>query len=93
MAINYLKDSVSKPEQLPDFIFLDLNMPVMDGWEFLDEYALIHPQLNKNIPLYVFSSSISPVDIEKAKNINCISEFIVKPVSSEKIALIIKEKY
>lgn len=86
MAIfEYLKEIISKPELLPDIIFLDLNMPVMDGWEFLKEYVLLHEKIEKKIPVYLVSSSISPHDIERAKNISVVSDFIIKPLRREKI--------
>lgn len=90
-SMDYLKAIVSQPEFLPDIICLDLSMPVMDGWEFLNEYnAEIAPKLEKQIPLYLVSSSISPHDIERAKSIGIVSDFIIKPVDKEKVKEVIK---
>jgi len=89
-VLDYLKDSLEKTELLPDIIFLDLNMPVMDGWEFVEEFILLKPHLLKKIKLYIFSSTISPVDIERAREIQSISEFIIKPSTPEKINAIIR---
>ncbi len=83
-AINYLKEIAGNAELLPDIIFLDLSMPIMDGWEFLEEYGSLSPKLKKKIKLYIFSSSISPHDIEKAKNISVVTDFIIKPLLKEK---------
>lgn len=83
-AIDYLKEIAEKSELLPDIIFLDLSMPIMDGWEFLKEYIQLEPKIGKKIKLYIFSSSISPHDIERANNIGAVTDFIIKPLSKEK---------
>jgi len=83
-AIKYLRQNTRNSEMLPDVILLDISMPIMDGWEFLEEYTALIPAIEKNIKLYIFSSSISPHDIERAKNINAVSDFIIKPLLKEK---------
>ena len=83
-AITHLKAIKGKREQLPDMIMLDLNMPVMDGWEFLDEYDPMRNSLGKENLLYVVSSSVTPHEIERSKNISSVIEFITKPISREK---------
>ncbi len=72
-------------DNLPDVIFLDMNMPVMDGWDFMDNYAKIKPQLGKKIHIYMVSSSINEEDINRAKNISDISDYVVKPVTRDKM--------
>ena len=84
-AIEYIKEIASNAELLPDIIFLDLSMPIMDGWEFLKEYILIEPNFGKKVELYIFSSSISPHDIERAHNIGAVVDFIIKPLKKDKI--------
>jgi CheY-like chemotaxis protein len=90
-ALEYIQANVSNPEILPDIIFLDLRMPIMDGWEFLDEYAPIEQKLPKKSRLYVFSSSISPYDIENAKNNPLVTDFIIKPILKEKFIEILSK--
>ncbi len=70
-------------KSIPEIIFLDLNMPVMDGWEFLENFTRIKNKLEKTITLYIVSSSINPVDVEKAKGINSVKDYLVKPVTIE----------
>lgn len=78
-AIDFFKDSKS----LPDLILLDLNMPIMNGWEFLEEFTPINKESDKISSLYVVSSSIDPVDSEKAKSIDCVRDYISKPISMQ----------
>lgn len=89
-AIIFLKENKDNVEILPEVIFLDLNMPVMDGWQFLEEYILLHPTIGKKITVYICSSSISPDDIKRAKAINQVADYIIKPITKEKLIEIIK---
>ena len=66
-------------EKVPDIIFIDLNMPVMDGWEFIERFTKIENRFNKLITLYIVSSSIDPVDISRAKALSNIKDYLIKP--------------
>ncbi|WP_415370922.1 response regulator [Patiriisocius sp. Uisw_047] len=90
-AIDFLKNNAANRDTLPEIILLDLSMPVMDGWEFLEEYILLSPKLDRKITIYIVSSSISPFDIAKAKSISFVTDFIIKPVSKEKFIEIFKK--
>ncbi len=90
-ALNFLKENENNLEELPEVILLDLSMPIMDGWQFLDEFVKLNPKIGKKIVIYVCSSSISPDDIKKAKEISTVSDYIIKPVSKEMLAEIIKK--
>lgn len=89
-AINYLKSMQTTPEALPEVILLDLAMPIMDGWGFLEEYISLKPKLGKKITIYILSSSINPNDIEKAKAISEVTDFIIKPITKEKFLEMVK---
>lgn len=77
-ALDYIKAGNSKPEML----FLDLNMPVSNGWVFLEEYS----QMPENgMAVYVCSSSIDPEDHKRAKKFKRVKDFISKPLDMEKL--------
>lgn len=89
-AIDYLKENINNPELLPEIIFLDLFMPIMDGWEFLDEYITLRPRMGKSITIYIISSSVSPTDINRAKKYSEVSDYIIKPVTKTHFLDILK---
>lgn len=88
-ALNYLKENLNSEYQLPDVIFLDLSMPVMDGWQFLDEFNHLKNSRTDKIIIYICSSSISPHDMMKAKKFSYVSDFIIKPVTKDKFSEIV----
>jgi CheY-like chemotaxis protein len=88
-AIKFLVDNLGNSETLPDIIFLDINMPIMDGWQFLEEYVMLKPKIGKKITIYMISSSVDPADLERAKKISEISDYIIKPINPEMLKEII----
>ena len=73
------------PEKLPDFILLDINMPIMNGWEFLDEYKRLNVDATGKSKIFIISSSVFSNDISRAKSYPLVKNFISKPLSVEKI--------
>ncbi|WP_179343852.1 response regulator [Winogradskyella ursingii] len=82
-AIDNLKPIIISGENIPDVILLDINMPIMDGWQFLDEFIKI--ESSKEITIFIVSSSIDPADKERVKQYQNVSNYIVKPISIEKL--------
>ncbi len=60
----------------PDIIFLDLNMPVIDGWEFLNRMQ----ENNRQQPVYILTSSTSELDLQQSKNYSIVKDFLIKPI-------------
>jgi len=75
----------------PDVIFVDLNMPIMNGWEFINE--VIHNQIINfdKTRIFILSSSVDPNDLKKAESYKEISGFLHKPLASESVINLIKE--
>ncbi|MCK0160670.1 response regulator [Muricauda sp. F6463D] len=90
-ALEHIIANQNTPDALPDIIFLDINMPVMDGFQFMEEFVDLLPKLKKTIKVYLVSSSIDPKDIKKAKRINAISDYLVKPLKANDIKEILSQ--
>jgi CheY-like chemotaxis protein len=96
-ALNYFDDLKlnnlgTEIKKYPSLVFLDLNMPVMDGWEFLDHFSKEeYTSAFKNTKVIVLSSTIDPNDIEKSKTYPMVLDFLSKPITKE-IVENLKEK-
>lgn len=77
----------------PDLIFLDINMPVMNGWEFLEEYQDLDDSKKAKIVLFMLTTSMNPSDKQKADSNGEVRGYINKPLSSSKIKTIIEEYF
>ena len=82
-AIDTLKKSLTENAFLPDIVLLDIEMPVMDGWGFMEEIATLETKINSPINIYISSSSIAIEDRERAKNDANIIGYMCKPISLE----------
>lgn len=83
-----LINTIENKESLPDIILLDINMPVMDGWEFMQEMGMLQSLKNENISVYIASSSIAIEDRNKSKKYPAILGYLSKPISINDIELI-----
>jgi CheY-like chemotaxis protein len=86
-AVEFLKNlSVNKAlrkDHLPSIIFLDINMPILDGFQFIEEFEKLDPILVKTISIYMLTSSINPSDIDRSKQFASVKGFIHKPLTEE----------
>ncbi len=84
-AIEYIKEHMPQLSNLPDLIFLDVNMPVMNGWQFLDEFITLMPPKNRRTTIYMVTSSVSDEDVTRAASYSEITEYIIKPAGVEQV--------
>lgn len=82
-ALQYL-ESADK-HSFPDIIFLDIRMPGMDGFEFMDQYIKLPKTLTAQCKVFVLSSSIDPIDIEKSNSYKEIEKHLTKPLAHHSI--------
>lgn len=81
-ALTYFRQQLTTgADALPDVIFLDINMPIMDGWEFLEEYGKLGTTLPKPIVVYVVSSSVNSTDMQRSRSYKTVTDYLVKPVN------------
>jgi CheY-like chemotaxis protein len=88
-AFDTLQKIVRDKEKLPKIIFLDLNMPIWDGWQFLDEFTKI--PIEELVTIYILTSSNNEADIEKAKKYSLTSNYLIKPISQSQLKDILAE--
>ena len=81
-------DASEKSGALPDFLFLDLNMPVLDGWSFLTAYRQLSKEVKQHCALYILSSSIDEDDAKKAKIHEDVRDFVAKPLNKIKLEVV-----
>ncbi|MTI40958.1 response regulator [Fulvivirga lutimaris] len=88
-AIEFLKNVSKLPdiskEVLPDVIFLDIDMPLMDGFQFLDEFEKLSEQTRNKCRVVMLTSSINPQDVNKSKKYSYVKEYINKPLSQDSL--------
>lgn len=85
-ALEYVK---TKKDPVTDLIFLDINMPGMTGWEFLEAYKSLNVDAQKNTIIIMLSTSANPKDIEKAGTWDFVSDYVTKPLTKERLEVII----
>jgi len=92
-AINYMHGAVAGNNTLPDIIFLDINMPVMNGWDFLDEFEKLDESIKNKIIIIILTTSIHPADKDKSLEYKSVSEFQLKYLSKEALESILSRHF
>jgi CheY-like chemotaxis protein len=83
LVLDFLEENKREAPMLPDVIFLDLDMPQLTGWEFLDELENFNLAANKNVKVHIMSSSIRSADVFHSKKYACVNSFMTKPLSRD----------
>lgn len=90
-ALTYLEQAfkAESTEALPGLIFLDIKMPIMDGFEFLAAYEKLPLSKVKSIPIYMLTSSVSSADVNRLKKHQVVTSHVAKPLTQEKLDLLL----
>lgn len=88
LAIDYLVQALNDEEPFPQLMLIDINMPVLNGWEFIEAYEKM--DVSRKADLYMLSSSVYENDIEKAKTYKIVKGFISKPLSIDRLIELLK---
>ena len=89
-AIEFISESQSRPDSLPELIFLDINMPVANGWQFLDLLPAHKPD-EYNPVIYMATSSPDPDDLDRSKTYPAITGYLQKPVTQAMLEVIFQD--
>jgi CheY-like chemotaxis protein len=83
-ALSYFREKQATTEMLPGLILLDINMPYMDGWQFLDEFIKIPFKGDYRRTIFIVTSSSTSEDLTKASQYSEVSGYHVKPITKDK---------
>lgn len=92
-AVEFINECTEEGIALPEVIFLDINMPFLDGWGFLNEFKKIKPKIQDKINIYLVSSSMRDADRKKAEEFQELTGYVVKPIEEKKLSQIFREVY
>jgi CheY-like chemotaxis protein len=89
-ALDQLKEwSTANSQEFPDVIFLDINMPQMDGWDFLNEFQRLPGHVHQKCRVIMLTSSIDLSDIKRSKTYSSVTDFISKPLTLDKLSALL----
>ena len=88
-ALSFMEENLGTPDVLPHVIFLDINMPLMDGWDFMESFSTLKCKLPVKARIYMVSSSIDTSDVERAKSLNDVADYLIKPIDLDHLERIV----
>lgn len=88
-AYDKLKAIFVACENLPEIILLDLNMPVWDGWQFLEEFTKI--PVKTKVIIYILTSSNNPDDLKRAEAFSMSKNYLIKPISLDQLKIVLSQ--
>ncbi|MBQ4914666.1 response regulator [Maribacter sp. MMG018] len=92
-AVEFVSKCTKEKKTLPKVIFLDINMPFLDGWGFLAEFKKLKSKIEQQINIYIVSSSVRESDIKKAAEYEELTDYMIKPIDRKKLAGIFTKAY
>ena len=92
-ALAFLHKNSETIELIPDIILLDMNMPHVNGFEFIEEFAKLDPAIHAKSAIYMLSSTTDSVEVSKAEHHPFINMFVTKPLNKEKFSDILKNYF
>ncbi|WP_036152965.1 response regulator [Maribacter forsetii] len=88
--LKFIQDNYNSLDKLPDIIFLDLHMPILNGFDFIKDFQMVAPKIDKKINIVMLTSSINAEDVDQAKTFHEITDYFIKPIKHRDLARIMK---
>ena len=89
-ALENFKKLLLEDAVLPSILFLDLNMPIMDGWEFLEDFVKLPNHNLDKVIIYIISSSVDPKDLRRVKDFDVVDNYILKPIAPKDLESVLQ---
>ncbi|GGH18090.1 response regulator [Mucilaginibacter phyllosphaerae] len=89
-VLEFLSAHKNEKKILPELLFLDLNMPKLNGWRFLEGLKVLYPELIKPLNVYILSSSVDPKDVKRSEKYAFVKSYLIKPVTRERLSSIME---